>query len=164
MTVLLIDKQQTNSWMKLQTIPPGLAGKIVKYLPLAEPIRLQDLEDSVRSQAWKKLIPLIGRVFGPYCKLRIEFFSIDLWPASRIRNLQWFTVRNEKPRLIRCLLYGFFQFGGPETSAGRAIWQSFDRRQERKFLLAHENNSTQQRVSEKVKTNSPCWKSLFGQN
>ena len=30
-----------------------------------------------------------------------------------------------------------------------------DRRQERKFLLAHENNSTQQRVSEKVKTNSP---------
>ena len=43
---------------------------------------------------------------------------------------------------------------GPETSAGRAIWQSFDRRQERKFLLAHENNSTQQRVSEKVKTNS----------
>ena len=26
----------------------------------------------------------------------------------------------------------------------------------RKFLLAHENNSTQQRVSEKVKTNSRC--------
>ena len=31
------------------------------------------------------------------------------------------TVRTEKTRLIRCLLYGFFQFGGPETSAGRAI-------------------------------------------
>ena len=50
------------------------------------------------------------------------------------------------------------------TSAGRAIWQSFDRCQEIKCLLVHENNSTQQRVSEKVKTNSPCWKSLFGQN
>ena len=23
-------------------------------------------------------IPLISRVFGPYCKLRTEFFSIDL--------------------------------------------------------------------------------------
>ena len=28
--------------------------KIVKYCPLSEPIRLQDLEDSVRSQAYKK--------------------------------------------------------------------------------------------------------------
>ena len=34
--------------------------------------------------------------------------------------------------------YGFFQFGGQETSAGRAIWQSFDRRQERNFLSAQE--------------------------
>ena len=50
---LLIHKQQTNLWMKLPTILPGLAGKIVKYRPLAEPIRLQDLEDSARSQAWK---------------------------------------------------------------------------------------------------------------
>ena len=25
-------------------------------------------------------IPLISRVFGPYCKLRTEFFPIDLWP------------------------------------------------------------------------------------
>ena len=32
--------------MKLPTIPPGLAGKIVKYRPLSEPIRLQDLKDS----------------------------------------------------------------------------------------------------------------------
>ena len=43
-------------------------------------------------------IPLISRVFGPYCKLRTE-----------------------KTRLIRCLLNGFFLFGGPETSAGRTI-------------------------------------------
>ena len=51
---LLIHKQQTNFWMKLLTIPPGLAGKIVKYRPLSEPIRLQGLEHSARSQAWKK--------------------------------------------------------------------------------------------------------------
>ena len=38
--------------MKLPTIPPGLAGKIVKYRPLSEPIRLPD---SARSQAWKEL-------------------------------------------------------------------------------------------------------------
>ena len=30
--------------MKLPTIPPRLAGKIVKYRLLSEPIRLQDLE------------------------------------------------------------------------------------------------------------------------
>ena len=32
--------------MQVRTIPPGLAGKIVKYRPLSEPIRLQDLKDS----------------------------------------------------------------------------------------------------------------------
>ena len=52
---LLIHKQQTNLWMKLPTIPPGLAGKIVKYRPLSEPIRLQDLEDSARSKAGRKI-------------------------------------------------------------------------------------------------------------
>ena len=52
---LLIHKQQTNLWMKLPKILPGLAGKIVKYGPLSEPIRLQDLEHSSRSQAWKKI-------------------------------------------------------------------------------------------------------------
>ena len=45
----LIQKQQTNLWMKLPTIPPGLAGKNVKMRPLSEPIRLQDLENSARS-------------------------------------------------------------------------------------------------------------------
>ena len=84
------------------------------------------------------------------------FFSIIYGPSAKraghIKSM-------EKKTSIRNL-----HFGGPETSAGRAIWQSFDRCQERKFLLAHENNSAQQRVSEKVKTNSPCWKSLFGQN
>ena len=48
---MLIHKQQTNLWMKLPTIPPELASKIVKNCPLLEPIRLQDLEDSARSQA-----------------------------------------------------------------------------------------------------------------
>ena len=37
--------------MKLPTIPPGLEGKIVKYRPLSESVRLQDLEDSAHSQA-----------------------------------------------------------------------------------------------------------------
>ena len=45
---LLVHKQPTNVYMKLPTIPPGLADKIVKYRPLSEPIRLQDLEDSAR--------------------------------------------------------------------------------------------------------------------
>ena len=39
---------------KLPTNPPGLAGKIVKDCPLSEPIRLQDLEDSAGSQAYRK--------------------------------------------------------------------------------------------------------------
>ena len=47
--VLLIHKQQTNLWMKLPTIPSGLAGKIVKYRPLLKAIRMQDLEDFARS-------------------------------------------------------------------------------------------------------------------
>ena len=38
-----------------QTTHKLVAGKIVKYRPLSEPIRLQDLEDSARSQAWKKI-------------------------------------------------------------------------------------------------------------
>ena len=42
--------------MKLPTIPPGLAGKIVKYRPLSKPITSQDLEDCARSQAWEKII------------------------------------------------------------------------------------------------------------
>ena len=40
--------------MKLPMIPPRLAAKIVKYRPLSEPIRLQVLEDSTHSQAWKE--------------------------------------------------------------------------------------------------------------
>ena len=48
---MLIHKQQTNLWIKLQPIPLGLAGKIVKNCPLSEPIKLQDLEDSAHSQA-----------------------------------------------------------------------------------------------------------------
>ena len=40
--------------MKLPMVPPGLVGKIVKYRLLSEPIRLQDLEDSTHSQAWKE--------------------------------------------------------------------------------------------------------------
>ena len=42
--------------MKLRTIPPGLAGKIVKNRPLLETIRLQDLANSAHSQTKKKVI------------------------------------------------------------------------------------------------------------
>ena len=31
-------------------------------------------------------IPLISRVFGPYRKLRTEFFSSDLWPQREARG------------------------------------------------------------------------------
>ena len=65
MTVFLIHKQQTNLSMKLPTV-----GKIVKYRLLsAEPIRLQDFEDSARSQAWKKIYYKI------YCSSFIDFTS-----------------------------------------------------------------------------------------
>ena len=56
--------------MKLPTIPPGLAGKIVKYRPLSEPIRLQDLEDSTHSQAWKET------------KIFIDEIKEQLWRKS----------------------------------------------------------------------------------
>ena len=61
--------------MKLPTIPLGLAGKIVNYRPLSEPIRLQDLEDSARSQAWKKRKQVIGRDKG---RVLLYFKQIDL--------------------------------------------------------------------------------------
>ena len=56
--------------MKLPMIPPRLAGKIVKYRPLSEPIRLQDLEDSTHSQAWKET------------KLFIDEIKERLWRKS----------------------------------------------------------------------------------
>ena len=52
---LLIHKQQTNLWMKLLTIPPGLAGKNVKNRQLSEPIRLQNLENSALSLTKNKI-------------------------------------------------------------------------------------------------------------
>ena len=52
-------QQQTNLWMKLPTIPPGLAGKIVKDCPLSEPTRLQDLEGKLIEKNKKKYFPVI---------------------------------------------------------------------------------------------------------
>ena len=34
----------------------------------------------------KKYIPLINRVRGPYCKIRTEFFPVDLWPKREARG------------------------------------------------------------------------------
>ena len=52
--MLIIAHVFTNNKQTCEWIPPGLAGKIVKDRPLSEPIRLQDLENSARSQAQKK--------------------------------------------------------------------------------------------------------------
>ena len=56
--------------MKLPMVPPGLVGKIVKYRLLSEPIRLQDLEDSTHSQAWKET------------KIFIDEIKEQLWRKS----------------------------------------------------------------------------------
>ena len=32
------------------------------------------------------IIPLTNRVRGPYCKLRTEFFPVDLWPKREARR------------------------------------------------------------------------------
>ena len=67
--------------MKLLATPPGLAGKIVKNRLLSEPIRLQDLEDSARSQAKKK----VNKVITLQAKIRqinnwqIYFTSSSVW-------------------------------------------------------------------------------------
>ena len=53
------ESQTTIKLVKLPTIPPRLAGKIAKYCPLSEPIRLWDSEDSAHSQAWNKIKRII---------------------------------------------------------------------------------------------------------
>ena len=66
-----------------------LAGKIVKYRSLPEPIRLQDLEDSTRPQAWKKLIYLFrwSRNFGENT-VSIQFSILESFFISHyIRDL-----------------------------------------------------------------------------
>ena len=57
--------------------------------------------------------------------------------------------------LIRRLFYGFL-FGGLETSAGPRFDSHLTGVKKGEFLLAHENNSTSQRLSMEVKSNAPC--------
>ena len=68
-----------------------LAGKIVKYRSLSEPIRLQDLEDSARPQAWKKinvLIPLIQEFRRKHVSVSIQFSILESFFISHyIRDL-----------------------------------------------------------------------------
>ena len=57
--------------------PPRLAGKKVKCRSLSEPIGLQDLEDSARSQAWNKINKnaiLAGKLFILCNTVEIFFF------------------------------------------------------------------------------------------
>ena len=69
-----------------------LAGKIVKYRSLSEPIRLQDLEDSARPQgSWKKinvLIPLIQEYQRKHVSVSIQFPILESFFISHyIRDL-----------------------------------------------------------------------------
>ena len=82
--------------MKLPTIPPGLAGKIVKYRPLSEPIRLQDLEDSSRSQAWKKKNNYWMRFF-----LISEIISSNPQPSAPLITLTVACVASVSARVRR---------------------------------------------------------------
>ena len=71
---------------------------VIHYYQLKQPFLLTHVEwfttDSYDQYAknWFAIttkngyIPLISRVFGPYCKLRTEFFSIDLWPKREARG------------------------------------------------------------------------------
>ena len=67
--------------MKLPATPPGLAGKIVKNRLLSEPIRSQDLEDSARSQAKKKIYKVIT--------LQAKIRQMDKWQIYFTSNSVW---------------------------------------------------------------------------
>ena len=58
-----------------------------------------------------------GPSFFPSIYGRSAKRAINRWKNTRIRNLQY----GPKKEANKCLLYGFFLFGGPETSAGRTI-------------------------------------------
>ena len=110
-------------------------------------------------------IPLISPVFGPYCKLRTEFFSTDLWPKRENRWKKQGSIiystdqKNEANKMFITRLLPIWGTGNKcRTRDLTGIWQA----SRKKFLLAiNENNSSQQSVSEKVKTNSPCWKKVY---
>ena len=53
-----------------------ISGRIVKYRPLSETIRLQDLEDSASSQAWKKTISVTTVVLLKTSKKNKSSFRI----------------------------------------------------------------------------------------
>ena len=96
-----------NLWMKQPTIPPWLAGKIVKYRPLSEPIRLQDLED-FRLLASLEKNKICSVVFffliTNFCKNYyyyyyyyyyyfifsfIEYFFVELFQFFMFQDLSW---------------------------------------------------------------------------
>ena len=74
---------------------------------------------------WSEYIPLISRVFVPYCKLRTELFfhrfmaqarsarTINRWKKTRIRNLQY---GPKKTRLIAELWRAKRACGAPWVS------------------------------------------------
>ena len=82
--------------MTLPTIPPGLAGKIVRNRPLLEPIRLQHLpENSARLRAKKKIMSLF--------MVRVVFRKLKLHEQFRI-------VSNNFVRLQQFCMCFYFTF------------------------------------------------------
>ena len=80
--------------MYLTLIPPAVAVRMRKFRPLQEPIRLQDLFNSARSRAEKKIIhSFFIRIlfFGPRLNadyLRSRFVYRDNVSAYRLRNTE----------------------------------------------------------------------------
>ena len=75
-----------------------LAGKIVKYRSLSEPIKLQDLEDSVRPQAWKKinvLIPLIQEFRRKHVAVSIQLSILESFFISHYIRDKWAYVAEQ---------------------------------------------------------------------
>ena len=63
-------------------------------------------------------ISLISRVFGPYCKLRTEFFSVNLWPKSEMLkakvNIQVLKVDRRLITLFKPFLSQVKRFRAPK--------------------------------------------------
>ena len=78
----------------------------------------------------QKFTPLINRGRGPYCKIRTEFFpghkSSEGHKSMGKNEDPYFTVRTEKARLIRYLLY--LSFWRKETISSQSQLQLNDAR------------------------------------
>ena len=79
MTVFVHSQTTTKLVNEVANDSAGVNGQDRKISPLSEPIRLQDLEDSARSQAWKiinllylEVVKYVGEVKNKTCKSGFE--------------------------------------------------------------------------------------------